>query len=489
MKKLSSFFIVSLIFFSCRKEAVNMPNTASPYLRTVLSHLRDSLSSTDYLALNTNSTWLTNPGKSNNYLLRIGFKGKPISQDFLLVHTDAGGSIRVGAAVHLENTTPAQSWQFSGSIRLRSLSGKDITQSQIVAGHILSLHTGKRLTTTPAGTKEVDVLPAPDADWLPEVVVVGYSGGSATPYISLDALLPGVGNGNLGINSGGSSGSAGSGSSGSPGGGPGNSSAPSATPPADPTPSPTYSPLDPTRFSHPSFGTSVVDPIEAEPEYADDLPVINIQKYFNCFDLVPSAGATYSIKLCADLPINNNPGASMNFSGGVNAGHSFLVITKSSGSSTITQCFGFYPQERPSLLNPFSPITSVLKDNGNREINASITMVITSDQFNAVKVGAINLCNSSYSLDNSNCTDYALGVFNAARTNPLKIDPYIIREPGISSPTGISSPGFDVTINSSPQQLYSKLSAMKSASDPEASNIQVDLSHNYKSPASHGECN
>jgi hypothetical protein len=488
MKKLIHILIVSSVFLSCRKDAVIVPATTSPYLRTVLSHLRDSLTSTDYLALDTNSTWLTNPGKTNNYLLRIGFKGKPITQDFLLVHTDPGGSIHVGATVHLENTTPANSYQFSGSINLRSLSGKDITQSQIVAGHILSLHTAKRLTTTPSGTKEVDVLPAPDADWLPEVVVVGYSGGGTpTPYISLDALLPGAGNGDIGINSGSSSDNSNSSNGGSGGG---SAPATTPTPTTDPTPPIPYTPLDPTTFpSHSSFGTSVIEPVDLEPEYIEDLPVINIQKYFNCFDLVPSAGATYSIKLCVDLPINNNPGASMNFSGGVNAGHSFLAITKSSGSVTVTQCFGFYPQERPSLLDPFSPIPSVLKDNSNREINASITMSINSDQFNALKTGAITLCNSRYSLDSWNCTDYALGVFNSARTTPLKIDPYIIRQPRISSPTGISSAGFDVTINSSPQQLYNKLSTMKSASGPEASNIQVDLSHNYKSPASHGECN
>lgn len=486
MKKLIHVFIISIIFVSCRKDAANVVGTTSPYLSTVLSHLRDSLTSTDYLALDTNSTWLTNPGKTNKYLLRIGFKGKPITQDFLLVHTDPVGFIHIGATIHLENTTPANSYQFSGSISLRSLSGKDITQSQIVAGHILSLHTGRRLTTTSSGTKEVDVLPAPDADWLPEVVVIGYPGGDApTPYISLDALLPGVGNSDLGINSGSSSDNSNSSGSGS-----GGNSAPTNTPPASPTPPTPYSPLNPRTFpSHTSFGASMVEPIEVEAEYIEDLPVINIQKYFNCFDLVPSAGATYSIKLCVDLPINNNPAASMNFSGGVNAGHSFLVITKSSGSITVTQCFGFYPQERPSLLNPFSPIPSVLKDNSNREINASITMSINSDQFNALKTGAITLCNSSYSLDNWNCTDYALGVFNSARTTPLKIDQYIIRQPGISSPTGISSPGFNVTINSSPQQLYNKLSTMKLTSDPEASNIQVDLSHNYKSPASHGECN
>ena len=485
MKKLIHFFIISIIFFSCKKDAAPLSDTSSPYLRTVLSRLRDSLSSADYLALDTNSTWLTNPGKTNNYLLRIGFKGKPITQDFLLVHTDPDGSIRIGATVHLENNTPANSYQFSGSISLRSLSGKDITQSQIVAGHILSLHEGKRLTTTPSGTKEVDVLPAPDADWLPEVVVVGYpGGGTPAPYISLDALLPGVGNGDIGINSGSSSDNSNSSNGGSGGG----SAPPSSA--VSPTPAAPYSPLDPTTFiSHSSFGASTVESVDIEPEYIYNIPTINIQNYFKCFDLIPSDGATYSVKLCVDLPVNSSPGASMTFSDGISSGHTFLTITKSGSGMSISQCFGYYPQSPPSILNPFSPITAVIKDNGNKETNASMVMSINSDQFNTLKENAINRSIVPYTLNNSNCTDYALSVFNSVRPTPLQIAPYINHQPGIILSNGMSSAGTDITINSSPQQLYSKLASMKSNQEPEASNIQLDLTHNTKSPFSHGECN
>ncbi len=34
---------------------------------------------------------------------------------------------------------------------------------------------------------------------------------------------------------------------------------------------------------------------------------IELLKYLNCFNQVQNLGATYSIKICAQLPIDNNP--------------------------------------------------------------------------------------------------------------------------------------------------------------------------------------
>lgn len=490
MKKLVCICLISFIFFSCRKDAATGPGTDNPYLHAVLAQLRDSLSPTDYQSLDTNATYLTDPKKANNYVLRIGFSGKSIAEDFLLLHTDPGGWIQTGGNVHLENTTPANSYQFSGSIRLRSLSGKDVIQSDIISGHILSLHTGRQLSVTPAGTKVVTVLPATDPNLLPEVVVVGYSGHSdLSTYISLDGLLDGLNTGSSGINSGSSSGNSDSGGGGGASGGSTGTTNPTETTP-EPVPHSPYSALNPTRNpSRTTYGISVVDPIDIETEYIDELPVINIQKYFNCFDLVPSVGATYSVKLCVDLPMNSSPDASVTFSGGVSSGHTFLSITKSGSGVSITQCFGYYPQTHISLLNPISPIAAVIKDNGDKEINAAVTISISSDEFNTMRTYAVNRAHIPYTLDKSNCTDYALSVFNSVRVNPLRIDPYVNHQPGIVLANGMTSPGVNISINSSPQELYNKLATMKKSSDPEASKIQLDLSHHTKSPASHGECN
>lgn len=485
MKKLLYFLFIALCCYSCKKETDPAVYQDNPYLRTVLSHLKDSLPVSDYQALDTNNVYLTDPANTDNYLLRIGLKGKSIASDFLLVRTDKTGDFRLGTIVHLENTTPALSYEFSGNLSLRSLSGKENIRSAIIDGHILSLHTGNRLTITTIGQKEITVLPAPDADWLPEVVVVGYSGGSPpTPYISLDALLGGVGNGDIGINAGSSSGDPNSGGSGGSGSGSGN------TAPANPVTPPPYSPQDPVvgPLSHSfSAGIKISTPLQFEPEYIYNLPVVNVQRLFACFDLIPDAGASYSVQLCVDVPLNGNPAASSN-TFAFSAGHTFLVVNKTTGGQSVTQCFGYYPTSTISAWNPYSPISSVIRDNSRQEINGSLTMYLTKDQFSKLRDAAVNLATQPYMLDQSNCTDYALNVFNTNRMNPIVLPPYIINQPAIVFSGAPASPGYTVTIKNSPQQLYEQLNSMKTTGQPEASNIRLDLTHNYISPNGHGEC-
>src|SRR5262249_6427464 len=143
-----------------------------------------------------------------------------------------------------------------------------------------------------------------------------------------------------------------------------------------------YSPVDAEgELTHGrGLGGVQVNPgIEIEEEYIYNIPIVDVRKYFNCFDLVPNEGAIYTIQLCVDVPVNSDPDMSMNFSGGVSAGHTFLVVTKTGGGVSVSQSFGFYPQTAPSMWNPFSSIPSTIKDNGNKEINASITMNINAD--------------------------------------------------------------------------------------------------------------
>ncbi|HEY4287984.1 MAG TPA: hypothetical protein VGN00_12855 [Puia sp.] len=484
MKKLVSATFLILLVYSCKKETGPKPET-DIYLHSVLSHLRDSLSIETFSLLDTNKAYLTDPGKAKYYTLRLPFMGKPIAEDFMLLRSDGNGNILQGQIVHLETGGVSEA-SFSGKIQLNSLSGQVLLMSTVSNGFIDALHPASRTgrQVKDIDSKTVTLLPAPDADWLPEVVVVGYGSSSPpTSYISLDGLL---GTSSAGILAGG--GGDGSGGGGAPSGGGGSGNANNS---AENTP-PIYSPVDPGTspviFSH-GAGLGVTSGLELEKEYVNSIPTVDIRKFFNCFDLVPSAGASYTIQLCADVPSNNNPDVSMNFSGTVNAGHSFLVITKSGNGVTVTQSFGYYPQTAPSAWNPFSPIPSAIKDNKGQEINASITMSIGPDQFNAIRSTAINQSAQPYILDKSNCTDFALSVFNAGRSTPLTMDPYILRQAGIAVSNGITSPPITVTINNSPQKLYAKLATMKTNGNAEAGNIQLDLSHNLKAPISHGECN
>ena len=161
-------------------------------------------------------------------------------------------------------------------------------------------------------------------------------------------------------------------------------------------------------------------------------------------------GASFTVQLCVDVPINGNPAASSNVVG-VSAGHSFLIVTKSGGGVSITQAFGYYPAKKLSVWDPFSALPSVIKNNGGQEINGMLTMSLSVEQFNNLRSAAINLSTKPYILDVSNCTDYALGVFNSVRTLPIELPPYIVQQPGVIVSGGQVSPGFTVTIQNSPQ--------------------------------------
>jgi hypothetical protein len=488
MKKLIGAAFLILLAFSCKKDAGKNPVT-DIYLHSVLLHLRDSISAEDFSRLDTTRAYLTNSEKSRFRTLRLAFAGKPLSGDFMLLRTDETGNILRGQVIHLESDGPSGG-QFSGNIRLSAFSGHVNLQSTITNGSIDALHAenGRGNQLKAVDGKTVTLEPAPPADLLPEVIVIGYSSGaSPTPYINLDGIIgsasagiSGSGGGGAGGGSGSAGGSPSSGGGGNGGTGSGRGSGP------------VYSPLDPNEVSGGfSRGAGLIPSpsLEVEPDYVNAIPVVDIRKMFNCFDLVPNDGATFSIQLCADVPANSNPDVSMNFSGTVNAGHVFLVVTKFGSGVAVTQSFGYYPQSAPSAWNPFSPLPAAIKDNKGQEINASISMSMNSTQFDAVKAAAITLSTQAYQLDKSNCTDYALNVFNAARAVPLTMDPYLLRQAGIVMANGLSSPSITVSITNSPQKLYAKLSSMKSNGGDEAGNIQLDLSHNLKAPISHGECN
>ena len=79
-------------------------------------------------------------------------------------------------------------------------------------------------------------------------------------------------------------------------------------------------------------------------------------------------------------------------------------------------------------------------------------------------------------IDEYNCTDWAVQMFNGQRTNKLELDKYDI--PGGQAPAGTNTP----------QGLYLKLKAMKSAGGNEAANITIPAVKGYVANSS-GACN
>jgi hypothetical protein len=457
MKKSLFFFLFLLAAAGCRKDFKNAGNAGGSSFSLVLAQLRDSLSSAGYEALDTGRMLRTVLSGDRGSLVRVAYKGVSARDSFLLVLLDRSDRMTGGRIVRLTGTGRGIDFFSSGSITVRDLRGGVLVQSAIVRGYVVTNHPKllAHIRTLSVGGKSVsdwdDEDELDDVDWdeLPECVVVAdtWDASDYEPYVGASAV-------------------------------------------DYPTASGDYIPVDaPAPGGGGASGDSTVAlAIQPEVEYTNSLKVVNIKNVFNCFTLVPNAGATYTIQLCADVPVNSNPGASMDYLGGVSAGHSFLVVTKTNGSSSVTQSFGFYPAQSPSAWSAFDPMPSAVKDNGAHEINASITMNISEYQFATVQAGAIAYATNSYVLDSYNCTDYALGVFNSVRSTPLTLEPYTATIPGTSVNGVPLTPDTHFTINNSPQGLYNALTGMKSSGSAEAGNIQTDLSGKTLAPVSHGEC-
>jgi len=224
-----------------------------------------------------------------------------------------------------------------------------------------------------------------------------------------------------------------------------------------------------------------------EEELDIPIPSLDLQKAFNCFKAIPSTGAKYTIKLCADVPNNSNP-TNMPPQTGSTTGHTFVVVSKSNGTKNVTQVFGFYAQKHPGYLDPFRAMPSIVKNNQLREINASIEMNLTEAQFETLRKKALELAKSKYDANDFNCTNYGLDLFNSVRTKPLIIEKYIAYLPANVTLWGTTEIN-RITIDKTPQMLFKKLHEMKDNKDSEASRIVIDTTTKTKAPLSHGECN
>ncbi len=216
-------------------------------------------------------------------------------------------------------------------------------------------------------------------------------------------------------------------------------------------------------------------------EYHDLLsaPGVSIEKLFNCFDNIPAfPGTTYEISLNSDVPINSIPGAVINFLG--SPGHAFITITKRNGNIAVSQSFGFYPNEIG-----FGNVPSKIVDDGEHEINAQIKIPMTQFEFNSIRANAVYYASLPYNLENNNCTDFALNLFNLARdsNNQILLQKYLVT--GINP---ILNTPFTILVNNAPQTLFLNLKQKKDSNSPDAPNIIINQTHSMHSDESQGEC-
>jgi len=461
MKNTTFLLLITVLLFSCRKSSDTQPkqNSNTDYLVNIKTFLQDSLTSVDLSTIDFNRTIHSalDSGKIN--FIRIPFKGRPMKDAFILINTNTEGKCLSGIIVNIKVDRTNHIDKFSGTIDLSSLKNEKIKSHKIINGFI-------KYKPSNSGS---DNLMTEDPDTLPEVVVVSYipSDGSGISWSEWMNILDIYGSTGYEVYGGSSSGG-GSGSSGGDGYG-------------------YYSPLDPfegtPHYPENDDVPSTDDDIPTDDtkvisyEYPESLEAISVDAYMKCFSTIADAGSTCSIEVFTDLPVNGEPNTFFNWENG-SPGHTFLQLKKSNGTSTVQQNIGFYPDQGwKTMLTP-APVTGKFVDNADHEFNASLKMSLTPEQLQTIINEILYLAGSiKYDIDENNCTDFALHVFNSVRLgNAIEIPKYDI--PGGMAPFGTSTP----------QGLYQKLSSMKEEGGEEAANITLTTVLGWVGD-SHGPCN
>lgn len=437
----------ALLFLGCKKEFVPRD---SDYLHTAKQALKDSLNATDFAQLDFSKAVRLRVDSVGFYALRVPFKGKVPKEDFVFAKTNEAGRIEKGKIVHLAGTVSDESigeakrTRWDGNIELSSLDRQRVFRSPIVNGYVTAYHQQNSFRTV---SQELQ------GDVMPEVIIVytktsSSSFSSSNLYMLTSMYANGGGSGGSGSNYYVSF-SGGDGSIGNGGGGSGSSSAPEG-------------------------GLSTDPVVLVDVERQDQNSPIDIEKFINCFNAIPDAGAACSIEIFADIPVDNDPNKIFNF-GSNSPGHTFLNISKKNASQSVSQNIGFYPKAGWKTILTNAPMDSKFVNNSDHEFNCGFKINITPAQLKSALIEMQRSKNYKYDIDNYNCTDWALDVFNAAGGN-LQIPLYDI--PGNYPSTGTRMPN----------GVYNKLLEMKRANDPRAGGIEMEFAKGF-SGTSTGPCN
>ena len=448
MKHLLFISALVVILFSCNKE-ISQNLKSFSLISNIKHQLKDSISANDFLQLDFNNSVITNNTDKDLSLLRIPFTNKSIATDFLLLKIEKNQFFSKGKIINIykdqTDLSPKTLLRFNGRINIFSLDRNHITASAITNGYIEAFNTTFRNNILKEAVVEIPLMPD-------VVIICNYppSGGgySLSDLYNLQNMLSGSG-------SSGSSGSTGEfdgGYSSNGGGG-------------------YYYLSNPNNNAGenggnnggggsiiPKNSTSVLIDYES----AEILPTIDLKKYLNCFNNIPDAGATCTIKILTDIPVDKDPNAFFDWANG-SPGHTFLEITKVNGKQSVQQNIGFYPIKGWKTVLTTAPTEGKFADNYGHEFNASLTMDLTPEKLQHTLTHIQNLANFiKYDIDEYNCTDFALDVFNYQRGgNQLTIPMYDI-------PGGTATKG-----TATPQGLYQKLTTMKQLGDVDSKNVTI----------------
>ncbi|WP_018615956.1 hypothetical protein [Segetibacter koreensis] len=430
MKRFLPILFATIFFLSCNKN-IEHNNSKPSYVANIQATLKDSLTGSDYSNLDLSRAVETKKDNASRFF-RIPFTATKFPEKFILLYTDTAGKILNGLIIQLRQleANNISKYSYNGTIEIRYLNGAIKLISEVKNGYIGALNTDPiaRPLVVPQAKEEY-----------PEIIVDWYYGG--TPYINSSAFF-GFNSGSRSVNY--SSVAANEDNEGDQG----------------------------SRSNNQNNNDDDEELVDFE--FIDNLTPIDVSKYLKCFSNIPDYGATCSIAILVDIPVDDNPNSIFDFKQGA-TGHTFLQITKTNGGQTVTQNIGFYPVTTWKMLFT-EPVKGKFVDNSEHEFNASFKMDITPLQLNNTLNHIIQLSTVNYDIDDYNCTDYALDIFNYSRIgNPLQIKKNQI--PGGRSINGSSTPG----------ALYNTLNVMK-LSGNESNNIKIVGGKDFAID-SNGPCN
>ena len=459
MKTILYSVLLCLFIFSCKKQvsekSQSLPSSSYEaidphYLKNVQAYLEKNMNNQRFQLLNWNRAQLSK--EESGWYLRLGYGMQSMAERFLLLTSDSLGRVSDAREVNLTRD-PLIDFVFNGSMEIKDLQGRVISSKVITNGYSVSDRIRQPGRATVNSVANMYLVPAAPIEELPEVVVVGYYDGgggiSLGDYVYLSGLS-GSGFGGAGLTNGaGGAGSTGGGNSG--------------------TISGSYSVLRPAGgISSPASRIIAGRPTTISVETSYSKPGINLAAYLKCFSNIPDAGASYTITLLVDLPVNDDPTQVFNQATGA-VGHCFLGITKSGSAQSVTQYFGFTStQALSAIVGSVTPGKVV--DNGGHKYNGLLSIPVNAGQFSLAINKIQGLSNSNYDINKFNCVDFSLSVVNSFRpTTPI-------------IPVPAQMPGGGLSINT-PQGLYLVLQHIQNAGG-------VALTGSvWNAGISHGACN
>lgn len=383
--------------------------------------------------------------KGNYWLVYLGgqptFKNVKQGYRKLAFIKDSTGNIQsrileiIPDAIYLQRNQKATSADFTGRVfvydQAYNLLGGEVYGNGKLMGKIkpkpATTNTSNSLSATSPNVRTLEVSIEQDCQWNDSSYIDGD--GVFTVYSELDCTTSIYDDGGGGGGGGDYSGS--TGDEGGGGGGTGTSSSPAS------------------------------EPSNLPDENKDG---INPKTLMNCFGNITDPNATMTVTVYVQEPW---PGTSFDI-GPNSVGHTAIGLTKSSGSTSITQVVGFYPNA--TGYSKLHAPSKIVDNGGDLNYNVSISYTVSASQFSQITNYVANPP-ATYDLSTFNCTNF---VASACQAGGITI-------PDAMGVVGLNGATMTLDKAMTPAHLGGSIEDMKGQSN-------VNTTGGY-TPNSNGPCN